>query len=49
LSKKENVDAFFKDVETWGKKMVGDREQKEFGYVDLSQKAQPYGAVSVWD
>jgi hypothetical protein len=46
MSKKENVDAFYKDMEAWGKKMAGDKEQKEFGYVDLTQKAQPYGMAS---
>jgi hypothetical protein len=30
---------FFNDMEVWGKKMAGDKEQKEFGYVDLTQKA----------
>jgi hypothetical protein len=46
MSKEENVDAFHKDMETWGKKMSGDKEQKGFGYVDLTQKAQPYGVAS---
>ncbi len=46
LSKQENVDAFYKDMETWGKKMASDKEQKEFGYIDLTQKAQPYGVKS---
>jgi hypothetical protein len=46
MPKKENVDAFFKDLATWGKKMAGDKDQKEYGYNDLSQKAQPYGVAS---
>jgi 2,4-dienoyl-CoA reductase-like NADH-dependent reductase (Old Yellow Enzyme family) len=46
LSKKENVDAFFKDLEKWGAKMAGDTEGKEYGYIDLSQKTQPYGVAS---
>lgn len=46
MSKKENVDTFFKDLETWGKRMAGDKKQKEYGYIDLSQKAQPYGIAS---
>lgn len=46
MSKKENVDAFFKDLEAWRKKMAGDKEQKEYGYIDLSQKAQPFGVAS---
>lgn len=46
MSKKENVDTFFKDLETWGKKMAGDKEQKEYRYIYLSQKEQPYGVAS---
>ncbi|EPE27258.1 FMN-linked oxidoreductase [Glarea lozoyensis ATCC 20868] len=43
LSVQENVDAFKKDMETWGKKLGGDKEMNEYGYVDLSQAAKPYG------
>jgi hypothetical protein len=46
MSKKENVDAFFKDMESWGAKMAADKEQREYGYIDLSQKARPYGVAS---
>jgi ASC-1-like (ASCH) protein len=46
MSKKENVDTFFKDLETWGKKMAGDKEQKEYRYIYLSHKEQPYGVAS---
>lgn len=46
MSKKENVDAFFQDMEKWGAKMARDKEHRVYGYVDLSQKAQPYGSAS---
>jgi 2,4-dienoyl-CoA reductase-like NADH-dependent reductase (Old Yellow Enzyme family) len=46
LSVKENVDAFFQDVQTWGQGMASDKEMNSYGYVDLSQKAQPYGMAS---
>jgi ASC-1-like (ASCH) protein len=45
MSKKENVDTFFKDLETWGKKMAGDKEQ-EYRNIYLSQKEQSYGVAS---
>ena len=43
LSDQKNVDAFMKDMEAWGKKLGEDKEMKEFGYIDLSQAAKPYG------
>jgi hypothetical protein len=46
MLKKENVDVFFKDLETWGKKMAADKEHKEYGYIDLGQKGQLFGVVS---
>jgi 2,4-dienoyl-CoA reductase-like NADH-dependent reductase (Old Yellow Enzyme family) len=46
LSVQRNVDAFMKDMQAWGEKMGSDKEMKEYGYVDLSQAAKPYGTVS---
>lgn len=43
LSDQKNLDGFMKDMEAWGKKLGGDKEMREFGYVDLSQAAKPYG------
>jgi 2,4-dienoyl-CoA reductase-like NADH-dependent reductase (Old Yellow Enzyme family) len=43
LSDQKNVDAFMKDMEAWGEKMGNDKELKEYGYIDLSQAAKPYG------
>lgn len=47
LSKQENVDIFFKDMGTWGKKMEEDAAKMNmYGYVDLdSYSAKPYGTV----
>jgi len=45
LSVKENVQSFLQDMEKWGQKLANDKELKEYGYVDLSQKAQPYGSA----
>jgi hypothetical protein len=42
MLKKENVDAFFKDLETWGKKMAADKEHKEYGYIDLGPKGAAF-------
>jgi len=42
LSVQENVDAFHKDMEAWGKKLGSDKEMKEYGYIDLSGAAKPY-------
>lgn len=46
LSQQSNVDSFMKDMKAWGEKLGGDKEMKEYGYVDLSQSAKPYGTVS---
>lgn len=35
-----------KDMEAWGKKLGEDKEMTEFGYIDPSQAAKPYGTVS---
>ncbi|KAL3422817.1 NADH oxidase 1 [Phlyctema vagabunda] len=43
FSSQENLDAFMKDMEAWGKKQAEDKDYTEYGYVDLTQKAQPYG------
>ena len=47
LSKQQNVDAFMKDMGTWGQKMQEDAASMNmYGYVDItSAKAQPYGTV----
>ncbi|KAG9236415.1 putative NADH oxidase [Amylocarpus encephaloides] len=47
LSKQENVDGFMKDMENWGKKMAEDKDMNEYGYVDLSQVAKPYGTADL--
>ncbi|KAF1922861.1 FMN-linked oxidoreductase [Didymella exigua CBS 183.55] len=48
LSRKENVDAFMKDMGAWGAKMAGDGEMRNYGYVDIeSAQAVPYGTASV--
>jgi 2,4-dienoyl-CoA reductase-like NADH-dependent reductase (Old Yellow Enzyme family) len=44
LSVKENVDAFMGDMQAWQEKLGADKDMKEFGYIDLSQAAKPYGA-----
>lgn len=48
LSKQENVDAFNKDMEAWGKKMAEDGPKMSlYGYVDIiSQEASPYGSAA---
>lgn len=46
LSDQQNLDAFMKDMKAWGEKLGGDKEMKEYGYVDLSQVAKPYGVAS---
>ena len=47
LSKDENVEAFMKDMGTWGQKMQKDAaDMNLYGYVDIqSAKSQPYGTV----
>jgi 2,4-dienoyl-CoA reductase-like NADH-dependent reductase (Old Yellow Enzyme family) len=47
LSKDENVQAFMKDMGTWGQKMQEDASSMNlYGYVDIqSAKSQPYGTV----
>lgn len=44
LSDEKNVEALMKDMKTWGEKLGGDKELKEYGYIDLSQVGAPYGA-----
>jgi 2,4-dienoyl-CoA reductase-like NADH-dependent reductase (Old Yellow Enzyme family) len=47
LSVQENLDAFMKDMGTWGEKMANDSKVQNYGYVDLtSAQAVPYGAAS---
>jgi 2,4-dienoyl-CoA reductase-like NADH-dependent reductase (Old Yellow Enzyme family) len=48
LSKQENVDAFKRDMEAWGKKMADDATKMDlYGYVDIvSQEASAYGSAA---
>jgi 2,4-dienoyl-CoA reductase-like NADH-dependent reductase (Old Yellow Enzyme family) len=47
LSQKENLDAFMKDMGSWGEKMSQDSKMQNYGYVDItSAQAVPYGAAS---
>lgn len=48
LSKQENVDAFNKDMEAWGKKLADDGAKMDmYGYVDIvSQEASAYGSAA---
>lgn len=48
LSKQENVDAFHRDMEAWGKKMADDATKMDlYGYVDIvSQEASAYGSAA---
>ncbi|KAF7511744.1 hypothetical protein GJ744_003475 [Endocarpon pusillum] len=48
LSRQENVDAFYRDMETWNKKMAEDGPRMSlYGYVDIvSQEASPYGSAA---
>jgi hypothetical protein len=49
LSDQKNMDAFMKDMQAWGEKTGNDKELKEYGYIDLSQAAKPYGTgISIW-
>jgi hypothetical protein len=45
MSDKQNVDAFMKDMGTWGKKMQEDvAKMNMYGYVDIvSVASHPYG------
>jgi 2,4-dienoyl-CoA reductase-like NADH-dependent reductase (Old Yellow Enzyme family) len=46
LSDEKNLKEFMEDMNAWGKKLGGDKEGKEYGYIDLSQKGAPYAAAS---
>lgn len=46
LSEQKNVDAFQADMKKWGEKLGGDKEMKEYGYIDLSQAGNPYGVTA---
>jgi 2,4-dienoyl-CoA reductase-like NADH-dependent reductase (Old Yellow Enzyme family) len=46
LSKQENVDAFMKDMGTWGAKLANDSEKLNYGYIDITSAAPvPYGTA----
>jgi 2,4-dienoyl-CoA reductase-like NADH-dependent reductase (Old Yellow Enzyme family) len=45
LSDQKNVDAFNKDMETWIEKMGNNDAMNEYGYIDLTQPAKPYGTT----
>jgi 2,4-dienoyl-CoA reductase-like NADH-dependent reductase (Old Yellow Enzyme family) len=42
LSDEKNVEAFMKDMQAWGQKLGGDRELKEYGFVDLTGPSRPF-------
>ncbi|KJX95408.1 nadh oxidase like protein [Zymoseptoria brevis] len=47
LSQDDNVDAFMKDMGSWGEKMAKDSAMQNYGYVDIaSAAAVPYGTAS---
>lgn len=43
LTTQENLDSFKKDLGVWMEKIANDKDLKEYGYIDLSENAQPYG------
>ncbi|THV49449.1 hypothetical protein BGAL_0194g00080 [Botrytis galanthina] len=43
LSIEKNVEIFKKEMGVWGAKMAADKECKEYGFIDWTQEAQPYG------
>ncbi|KAF5874800.1 putative nadh oxidase protein [Botrytis fragariae] len=43
LSIEKNVEIFKKEMGIWGAKMAADKECKEYGFIDWTQEAQPYG------
>lgn len=47
MSDEKNMDPFMKDMAAWGKKMGGDSRMAEYGYVDLTSEAKPYGLPSI--
>lgn len=47
LSVQENVDGFMTDMSAWVGRLKADTEMQEYGYMDLSAKAIPYGAPQV--
>jgi 2,4-dienoyl-CoA reductase-like NADH-dependent reductase (Old Yellow Enzyme family) len=47
LSQNEEVDAFMKDMGSWGEKMANDSKMQNYGYIDItSAQAVPYGTAS---
>jgi 2,4-dienoyl-CoA reductase-like NADH-dependent reductase (Old Yellow Enzyme family) len=46
MSEERNVEAFQKDMQTWMEKMQNNKEGKEYGYIDLTTQAVPYGTAS---
>jgi hypothetical protein len=44
LSVQENVDVLMQHMQAWGRKLGSDKDMKEYGYIDLTQGAEPYGA-----
>ncbi|KAF7911885.1 uncharacterized protein EAE98_011828 [Botrytis deweyae] len=43
LSIEKNVEIFKKEMGVWGAKIATDKEYKEYGFIDWTQEAQPYG------
>lgn len=46
LSDQKNVDSLLTDMKAWGEKLGGDKEMREYGFIDLTQAARPYGSAS---
>jgi 2,4-dienoyl-CoA reductase-like NADH-dependent reductase (Old Yellow Enzyme family) len=46
MSEEKNVEAFLEDMQTWKNKMQNDTEGKEYGSIDLTTQAVPYGTVA---
>ncbi|KAF7953362.1 hypothetical protein EAE96_006571 [Botrytis aclada] len=44
LSIEKNVEIFKKEMGIWGAKMGADKECTEYGFINWTQEAQPYGA-----
>lgn len=43
LSVPENVELFQQEMAAWGAKRAGDKELKEYGFIDWTQGVKPYG------
>lgn len=43
LSVPGNVELFQQEMAAWGAKRAGDKELKEYGFIDWTQGVKPYG------